>query len=260
MNFYHFENIHTSEKVKPYVYICIHKTTKEFYIGFRMANKLTSNLDLPLYRTSSKKVKNRFEEFDYYILAEFFDPKAAYIFEQELIKEHWGSVLKLNRHYRTESQKAFLNIDEETKQKMRKAQLGRIHPESVKKKIRESRIGKPRSLEQAEKNRKNRLGIPHSEETKLKIGLGNKGKTVSEATKQKMKQPKSLEHRKNMSLCQIGKVGIIHSLETRQRISENSKGRSWWNNGINESFQYNQPEGFVFGRIKGKKNKPKLAL
>ena len=89
--------IYISEKVLPYVYICTHKTTGHFYIGFRKANKVPSHIDLPKYKTSSKIVKPLFHEFHFEIIAEFFNAADAYIFESELISEYWGNPLLLNR-------------------------------------------------------------------------------------------------------------------------------------------------------------------
>lgn len=93
--------IYASEKVLPYVYICIHKVTKHYYIGSRTNSQLKypSHIDLPKYKTSSKIVKPIFEEFDWYIIAEFFDRSHAIRLEQDLIKESWGDPLLLNRHY-----------------------------------------------------------------------------------------------------------------------------------------------------------------
>lgn len=95
--------IYQSDKVLPYVYICTHRETGEFYIGSRTSKKIKypSHIDLPKYKTSSRKVKHRFEEFDWYIVAEFFDPKDAYSFEQKLIKENWASNLILNDFYQS---------------------------------------------------------------------------------------------------------------------------------------------------------------
>lgn len=95
-------NIYPSSKVNPYVYICIHRETKEFYIGSRVANKEPSHLDFPKYRTSSKNVKPRFDQFDWYIVAEFTyqtSKNDAYDFEQLLIYENWKDPLILNKHY-----------------------------------------------------------------------------------------------------------------------------------------------------------------
>ena|ERR1035437_2682296 len=89
-------NIYHSTKVLPYVYLCTHKETGEFYYGSRCANRTPSNVDLPLYRTSSRRVNPIFTEFNYFIIAEFFDKDSAYDFEQQLIHENWNNPLILN--------------------------------------------------------------------------------------------------------------------------------------------------------------------
>lgn len=93
--------IYTSEKSLPYVYLGIHKTTKEFYFGFRKQNcnnNIPSNEDLGIkYFTSSQKVKKSFFEFDWIILAEFFNWEDAYKFEQELICTNIKNKLCLNK-------------------------------------------------------------------------------------------------------------------------------------------------------------------
>jgi hypothetical protein len=84
----------------PYVYIVRNRNTGEFYIGMRSANKVVAEQDLGIkYFTSSKRVKKNFTEFDIEIIAYFIDQLAAFEFENELIKEHWGDRLLLNRHY-----------------------------------------------------------------------------------------------------------------------------------------------------------------
>lgn len=90
--------IYTSEKVMPYVYMGIHKHTGEFYIGSRANTKqrLPSHLDLFQYRTSSKYVKPRFDEFNWHIVAECLTPHDAYVLEQQLIYEQWNNPLSLN--------------------------------------------------------------------------------------------------------------------------------------------------------------------
>lgn len=92
--------IYTSTKVMPYVYLGIHKITKEFYIGYREANTIPSHLDLFKYRTSSTIVEPNFNEYDWYIVAEFYNGDDAYDFEQQLIYENWRDPLLLNEQYR----------------------------------------------------------------------------------------------------------------------------------------------------------------
>jgi hypothetical protein len=87
----------------PYVYLCTHKETGEFYYGYREHNvslSLTSTEDFPSYRTSSKIVNPNFDQYDWYIVAEFFDGLDAFEFEQHLISENWGNPLMLNKQYR----------------------------------------------------------------------------------------------------------------------------------------------------------------
>ena len=84
----------------PYVYIVRNRTNGKFYIGMRSANKVVAEQDLGThYFTSSKHVKNNFAEFDTEIVAYFVDQISAFEFENDLIKEHWGDSLLLNRHY-----------------------------------------------------------------------------------------------------------------------------------------------------------------
>lgn len=93
--------IYQSEKALPYVYMGIHKETGQFYIGSRTTKKLKlpPEQDLIKYRTSSKYVKPIFDQFDWYIIAMFFDREDCYNFEQELIYENWNNPLKMNKSY-----------------------------------------------------------------------------------------------------------------------------------------------------------------
>lgn len=94
-------NTYNPTKAKPYVYICTNKISGHFYIGYREANvKLnrTSEIDFPIYRSSSKAVKDNFDNFEWTIVAEFETGKEAYSFEQQLIHKHWNEPLLLNEH------------------------------------------------------------------------------------------------------------------------------------------------------------------
>jgi hypothetical protein len=89
-----------SMNIYPYVYKCTHKTTSEFYFGFRKANKVPAEFDLGIvYKTSSKIVKPNFDNYNYEILAVFYESQDANDFEQNLIKEHWGHPLLLNKSF-----------------------------------------------------------------------------------------------------------------------------------------------------------------
>lgn len=84
--------------IYPYVYRGTHRTTGEFYIGLRYANKVRPEADLgSVYKTSSKIVQPIFNEFEWVVLAEFFSIDAAREFEVLEIKNHINDELCLNQ-------------------------------------------------------------------------------------------------------------------------------------------------------------------
>ena len=90
-------NIYQSTKVLPYVYMCREKGSPYFYIGYRFRNFVPSSEDFGKhYFTSNKYVKTNFENFDWIIVAEFFNQKDALKFESQLIRET-SSEFQLNR-------------------------------------------------------------------------------------------------------------------------------------------------------------------
>ena len=201
-------SIYISTKVKPYVYICVHHRTKQFYIGYRETNTKPSDTDLPLYRTSSKKVRKIFNEFTWYIVAEFNFGIDAYDFEQQLIFEHWGDPLLLNQncHYGkrrfkstkgkpgkkgvTPWNKGLIGsqvVSNETKQKHREnksetfTMKGKYHSLETKKKMSISKLGKSKPGLSGEKN--GFYGRTHTEEVRAQLSTMNKGKIDSYETK-----------------------------------------------------------------------------
>lgn len=90
-------NIYTSTRVLPYVYICTHKITGQFYIGYRERNTTPSDVDFPKYQTSCSFVQDNFDQFNWYILAEFFNGDDAYDLEQRLIFKNWNDPLIINQ-------------------------------------------------------------------------------------------------------------------------------------------------------------------
>ena len=161
-------------KPLPYVYICTHKETKEYYIGYRYKNTIPSYQDLPIYRTSSKKVKDRFDEFEYAIIAEFFNKEDAYLFEQTLIKDHFDDPQCLNQtHFH--GHKMFTKHSRETKEKIRKALTGRKRPPFTE----EAKV----NMAIARKNRN--FQLVHSEVTKQKMRDAHIGRIYPEASEEK---------------------------------------------------------------------------
>lgn len=71
-------------------------------------------------------------------------------------------------------------------------------------------------------------GGPRSEETKRRISEGVKGKKRSEITKQKLRKPKTEQHKQNISKS---KQNI--SEETKRKISESKLGKKWSKDHIN---------------------------
>lgn len=153
--------------ILPYVYLCIHKNTGHFYIGYREANKLPAELDLPIYKTSSKTVKSNFSEFDWHIVAEFFDADSAYNFEQQLINENWGDELLLN--------KSCFFGKEKFKHKIPSfGMLGKKHSKQTKQKMTESRKSYSYTNEHKKNISKANTGKKHTSETKTKISESKK--------------------------------------------------------------------------------------
>lgn len=199
-------------KILPYVYKLTHKITSEFYIGVRWANIYPSGLDLGIrYKTSSKHVKPRFEEFNYEIVAEFFNHEDAIDFEQQSIEENWNDPLLLNKAIQVTKKFRCTGHSEKTKEKMSAAKKGK--PPNNK--------GKKLSDETKGKIKQKSLLRRHTEETKAKMsinkignknGIGNKsrtGQTQSEAEKEKKR---------------IASTGKTHTEETKQKLSVQRKG------------------------------------
>lgn len=226
--------IYSSMKPMPYVYICVQKYTGNFYIGYRERNVsigVPSSDDLGiLYFTSGVIKKEDFHNYEYYILAEFFDPIEAYWHEQLLIKEHWDNPNLLNKQYydRDSSRGLFRHTGktsgftgrkhtDETKKKMsvpltneQKHKIseklsGENHPNFGKKFSDETKQKISKSREKYKGKDHPCFGKSRSDETKKKLSIANSGKVISEETKQKMRDaassrpPQSEESRRKRS-------------------------------------------------------------
>jgi uncharacterized protein YbgA (DUF1722 family) len=221
-------DIYPSTKSMPYVYICIHRETNEFYIGYRTKNvKLNkpSHIDLTDYKTSSKLVKLNFDKFDWYIIAEFYTGDDAYDFEQQLIHENWGNPLLLNKscHYSVKRFRHSGPHSEETKRKLSEISTGRKLP--------------PQSKESNQKRSASLTGKFVSEETRKKLSESHKGykstlKNIprSEETKQKISKsltgkPSYIRSEETRRKQSISRTGTIVSEETRKKLSAARKGK-----------------------------------
>lgn len=208
-----------------YVYRLENQSTGEFYIGFRSANKVPPEQDLGYkYFSSSKYVKNRFNEFNAVILAEFFDKDAAYAFEQELIFEAWGTLGLLNKCHH-HGKKAWNTagmkrppFSDEHKRKMSEAKMGKpMAPVSAetRKKLSDAAQGRlPISDETRKKMSDTRKDVPCSDEHRKKISDAKMGYIVSDDTKLKM------------SAAKMGRKRVPFSDETKMKMSDSAKARA----------------------------------
>lgn len=154
--------------ILPYVYKLTHRETGEFYIGYRAVNKVKSGFDLGFkYFSSSKRVKEiGFETFYVEIVAEFFDAKDAYQFEQELIKENFKDPLCLNKSFRKNGKKYFSGFkgfkhSPQTKEKLSEIFSGDRNPN----------FAKTMTIHQKEKLSKSKTGLKLSVEVKAKMKI-----------------------------------------------------------------------------------------
>jgi hypothetical protein len=188
----------SSERPSPYVYKGTHPTTGEFYIGSRTAkNILCSHLDLQTYKTSSKEVKARFDEFEWIIVAEFFSGEAAYDFEQELIYHSWETPGSLNNscYYNKRRFRMAGPRSKEHSEKIGKAHRGKTVSQE--------------SINKALDTRRQNCGWKITELTRAKMALTHTGMHHTEESKQKMRKPKAPftdEHRAKIKASRANQV------------------------------------------------------
>jgi len=195
--------IYKSTQLRPYVYICIHKETGQFYIGYREDNvrlNRTSDIDFPRYRSSSKVVKPSFQDYDWYIVAECSTGIDAYDIEQQMIFENWDNSLLINKSCQYGNKKRFKSSNKGRKQsaahiaKLTAIRQNRVLPADFGQRVSEALKGKPKT-EQHKKN----------------AGAGNKGKKRDAAAKEKIR---------------LARAKQIMLPESNEKRSESVK-RSW---------------------------------
>lgn len=112
-------------------------------------------------------------------------------------------------------------------------------------------------LTHSEHLRLHHLGKHHSEESRKKMSEArkgkpswNKGKHLSAETCQKLSEAHKGKHHSAETRKKIAEArkSKNHSAETRKKMSEAHKGKHWYNNGMQNVFAYECPEGFVQGR------------
>ena len=94
-------------------------------------------------------------------------------------------------------------------------------------------------LTTAKHNQLHHIGRHHTEDSKKRISAASKGRRHTEEARKKMSdaakgKPKTKEHKKKIA----------------EAARVNSMGRHWYNNGKENKFCYECPEGFVPGMLK----------
>ena len=94
-------------------------------------------------------------------------------------------------------------------------------------------------LTTAKHNQLHHIGRHHTEDIKKIISAASKGRRHTEEARKKMSdaakgKPKTKEHKKKIA----------------EAVRVNSMGRHWYNNGKENKFCYECPEGFVAGMLK----------
>lgn len=131
-------------------------------------------------------------------------------------------------------------LSDETKEKLRTANIGRIMPDETKDKISKSNKGKIISDSQKQFLRELHTGSHLSNETKNKIGLVSKKENRSEETLRKMKEVHKKENLSEETLRKMSEshTGFCHTEETKEQIRFAMKNRKFtneWKDKISQS-------------------------
>jgi len=218
-----------------YTYLITNKITNEYYYGSRFRNialKRMPDEDFWIYYfTSSKYVANLInthgkDSFDIQIIMADRDYNKCYLYEQELINEHLGKALCLNKSCHTTGKfsTAGLPLSDIHKAKISAANkdISRDpHTTEHREKIAIANKGKhtiPCSDETKAKISLTNTGHLVSDETKAKIGNKHKGKIITEEQKEKIRQTKKNNPKPGPN------KGKIMSDEQKAKISATKKG------------------------------------
>lgn len=264
-------HIYPSTKTLPYVYYGVHKISGHFYYGVRYGEKSylyynrPSNIDFGTYYfTSSIEIKELgFENFDWIILAEFFNEKFAREFEDECIKENWKHPLSLNfnnrgEKFNTSGIDIFNKKSEEEKEKTRE-----------KLSIAGKKAHKNRTLENKEETALKKRGrkcyfdenenhyylFPNDEKINL-LNLKEGRKSYNLISKRKGK--KKFHDKNNKEFLLNENDEIIIKLQLTKGISPlsklNQKGKKWYyNNDESYILEDNDPKIQSLNLMRGRK-------
>ena len=161
-------------------------------------------------------------------------------------------------------------MTDEVRRKMSLSHKGKRHSEESKAKIRRANIGRTLTEEQRKKlsegmkGHKRCVGREYSEETKRKIGLGHKGRKMSEEQKLKISlalrgRQFSEEAKRRFALVWKGRK---HTDESRQKMSMVRKGRKLSEEhkrklGLKSKLYWSRPEGMKERLLRSERMKSK---
>jgi group I intron endonuclease len=208
-----------------YVYVTTNLLNRKKYIG----DHSTDNLEKDKYLGSGRpyfeqaKIKYGKENFKKEIL-EFFDSKQEAFDAQEKYINEYNTLVPNGYNISPKGGHMYKgSMSESTKNKISEGNKGKIRSKEVKAQISKSLTGFQHTKETKEKMKIRQTGVispmkgrKHTEETKEKMGIKNKGRKhteeikaqisksrkgmlFSEATKEKMRKPKSFEHRAKLN-------------------------------------------------------------
>jgi len=176
-----------------FVYIWRDKKYNRYYIGAHWGNEhdkyiCSSTWMRNSYKRRPQDFKRKILETNISNKIDLFDKEykwLCFITPSELGKKYYNRAIF---NFNSKGYKTFHS--DESREKLRQANLGRICSDEIKEKIRLANTGRKHTDEYKENIRKYRLGKKWSEETKQKMSIAKKGKKrgpMSEETKQKLR-------------------------------------------------------------------------
>lgn len=195
---------------------------------FGQSIDVDSRLKKHQYLLKNKKHNNEHLQSSYDTYG--FDNFKFYIVEEcniDLLDERERYYIAL---YNTDNRECGYNIEpggnknktlsDETKNKLKLANLGKKLPDEVKVKISMANKGKVISDEQKQFLRDLHMGSRLSDETKIKIGIASKKENLSEETLKKMSESHKRENLSEETLQKMSNshIGLRHTDETKEKL------------------------------------------
>jgi len=212
------------EGYQPFVYAIVFDDGK-WYIGCKYSEHYGAHPNMILneeYQTSSKTVQEKIANgasHTRYILG-LGDKHEVTLMEKKLVEELWGVEGRMNQHMPYGQPKP--PISQETRDKLSKANKGKVISQETRDKLSKANKGKVISQETRDKISKAQKGRVWSQEQKDNVSKAQKSRVVSQEHKDKISKANkgkvvSQEVRDKISKAQRGK---IVSQETREKLSK----------------------------------------